>query len=730
MLITDAVIYTTEVRCFGPLLTQQFIIQTPAQKATTTSRDMGLFQGNGYKSHDDEIDAEGEIHRPTVWGKTEIIECNGEKAIEVFTSWLPSSRNSSFNTSMLSDEDQSKSSQESAKNQKHRHCRIGRCLKVGIVCFVITAIFATGLALGMVVKSSDKTHQSNSDLLANPPPAKNSHDRLPQLPEPAILNSTHGPVSQSHQLHRDEPSPTPMGSNTNVPTVRKNATNIPCTLKPTQANSYVPTSRKNTTSLPGTVEPTEANSNFANTREPTSSTVIPYLSTALPAPLPTQLPCEATQSPSEVTQDTSEPTSNTASPVIDQFSITSSPTDPFTDHPTFFPTFPPSNHQTNYPTFLPTVSRGQQEQITTAPTIPMQQGQYNNASSSVLVGAYYYPWYGNDFHHHGGYLRKFLSPRQSPSLGEYDDSLPSTVAQHLAWSRQANIGLWVTSWWGPNRLEDSNTKNVILKHKDLGDMKIALHYESTHRILQNSNGQYSIENAASDLIYMCDNYFDHPNYLKIQNRPVVFLYVARVLMEKGILDQVVSDMRKSAMNACGMDIYVSGDITFGPAPAPGVVFDPFLQFDAVTNYDMYGSMMSGSSDVYAGTNRVDKYFQEQADWQARALEHGTRFIPGVSPGFNDRGVRLQANHKALSRQLTSASVEGSLFEYAIPKAMALVDDQVQNLFMVNSWNEWHEDSQIEPCVGVATSIPDTYTNGVVYLGYGELFLDLLRNATK
>ena len=59
--------------------------------------------------------------------------------------------------------------------------------------------------------------------------------------------------------------------------------------------------------------------------------------------------------------------------------------------------------------------------------------------SPYLVGAYYYPWHKNNFHNHEGYVRKELQPKpQVPFLGEYDDSRPEIISQHLNWSRQAN----------------------------------------------------------------------------------------------------------------------------------------------------------------------------------------------------------------------------------------------------------------------------------------------------
>jgi len=79
--------------------------------------------------------------------------------------------------------------------------------------------------------------------------------------------------------------------------------------------------------------------------------------------------------------------------------------------------------------------------------------------------------------------------------------------------------------------------------------------------------------------------------------------------------------------------------------------------------------------------------------------------------------------------LTPDSPEVSLFAYSLPKAINLVDPLFANLLMVNSFNEWHEDSMIEPCVGGMTNQPTWMTNGVEYEGYGELYLDLLRNAT-
>ena len=349
------------------------------------------------------------------------------------------------------------------------------------------------------------------------------------------------------------------------------------------------------------------------------------------------------------------------------------------------------------------------------------------SNTDYLVGAYYYPWHGENFHNGGGYLRQDLIPPQQPALGEYNDSNKQVIAQHMVWFRQSNIGLLVTSWWGPNKTEDKNTKNVIMEHDDIGNLKIALHYETTGRIKDNSD----MSVPRSDIQYMWENYFDHPNYYKINGRPVLFVYVTRVLHRDGVLEEALLTMRSEA-SKCGHNLYLIGDQIFQSAPDPDDVFVPFWYFDAVTNYDVYGS--SHRPDGYAGKEAVDMYYSEQEKWREQAFKENCRYIPPVSPGYNDRSVRLENDHPPLSRRLTAESEEGSLFWYQLKKALPLVDPLVNNMILVNSFNEWHEDTQIEPAVSVGfaptTTKPELLTGGLEYVGYGELYLDILGAATS
>jgi len=267
-----------------------------------------------------------------------------------------------------------------------------------------------------------------------------------------------------------------------------------------------------------------------------------------------------------------------------------------------------------------------------------------------------------------------------------------------------------------------------MKHEHIGNLKIALHYETTGRIKDNSD----MSSARSDIEYMCQNYFDHPNYYKIDGRPVLFVYVTRILHSDGVLEEALLTMRSEA-SKCGHNLYLIGDHVFSSAPNPDDVFVPFWYFDAVTNYDVYGSQ--GRPEGYAGKEAVDEYYAEQEKWRDQALEENCQYIPPVSPGYNDRGVRLENDNPPLSRRLTPTSEEGSLFWYQLKLALPLTNSLVDNMVLVNSFNEWHEDTQIEPAVNVGpfdatTTQPDLLTGGLEYEGYGELYLDILGAATS
>ena len=356
------------------------------------------------------------------------------------------------------------------------------------------------------------------------------------------------------------------------------------------------------------------------------------------------------------------------------------------------------------------------------------QDQKSSQNDSWLVGAHYYPWYGapknnNDLGWMRKALRGRLQPRQMPALGVYNSRDTEVIGKHIEQSAYAGIDFWSVSWWGAGKREDQTLREHILPHPDAGKLKYAVLYESTGRLGSFDKPDYS--NLLPDFTYMREHLFSHPHYLKVDNKPVVFIYLTRVYFRNRGEDALAA-LRKEFPK-----LYLIGDEVFGPRYQAKYA----RQWDAVTAYDIYGQSMQNAGATRKGIERLLANYQNA---QQAAHEVGTAFVPGIAPGYNDRAVRN--GHPGRPRYFTDdpTSREGDIFRAMIEQiAKPLSDPKAQRMWTITSFNEWYEDTQIEPTAGDQpasnkddSGSGDYYTEGDRYPDYGMLYLDILRDTLK
>ncbi|MGE5432185.1 MAG: glycoside hydrolase family 99-like domain-containing protein [Syntrophomonadaceae bacterium] len=367
------------------------------------------------------------------------------------------------------------------------------------------------------------------------------------------------------------------------------------------------------------------------------------------------------------------------------------------------------------------VSCGKNE--TTAPkqeeTIRNAEMKFSSTDNRLLTGVCYYPWYTNKDHWKGDNLRENLLPSQMPVLGKYDCIDQTTISQHVKWSLQAGIDFWISSWWG----QGSSTDNVILqgqlKNPDFQkNMGYCLLYEPKDGVPINVNDTY-ISRFLSNLDYMAKNHFNSPNYLKIDNKPVLYIYLTRTM--QGDYKRLFQSADTLLQNRGYAGLYVVGDEVYWREFSQ----DHLNYMEAVTAYNPHISESWVSDPVkFVSRTKTELY----DPWMAIVNKSSKSLWVDVLPGFNDLGVRKDMQHPVIPRDSVNTFIN------FLNSAKIILKNQTVPLkvLVVTSWNEWHEDSQIEP---VAESVlpaqkPFELTKGFWYHGYGTSCLDILGNFKK
>ncbi|MCS6861476.1 MAG: glycoside hydrolase family 99-like domain-containing protein [Abditibacteriales bacterium] len=288
------------------------------------------------------------------------------------------------------------------------------------------------------------------------------------------------------------------------------------------------------------------------------------------------------------------------------------------------------------------------------------------------VLAFYYGWYGNPttsgrwvhWEEVDEQNKTIGSSTHYPALGPYDSHDPKVLAQHCRWAKEAGVTGFIVSWWAQNDFHDRGLP-LLLEAAQQAGLAVTVYFEivppheAPHR-----------ENALRDVLYLLERYGKHPAWLRVDGKPVLFIYgraIGQIKLD-GWLWVIMEANRK----------YAGGAVFIGDQISPQAA----RVFDGVHTYNPTGRTAGKSvADIRAWARAT---FPQ---WVQTAGE-GRIACVTIIPGYDDSKLGRPAPRPITARH------NGETYRALWEEAIAANPDWV----LLTSWNEWHEGSEIEPSV--------------------------------
>lgn len=185
--------------------------------------------------------------------------------------------------------------------------------------------------------------------------------------------------------------------------------------------------------------------------------------------------------------------------------------------------------------------------------------------TEILVGAHNCPLWEADQPQMWNQVLKH--PERTPALGFYSQENPEVADWETKWAVEHGVSFFVYCWYrdgqgGPVKMRfDSAIHDALFKSRYVSKMKFTIMWENQSR------GRAGVADEA-DLMqnllpFWIENYFRHASYLKLDNKPLLFIYRPEFLVQDlGGVDQVRAafDKMRQACRAAGFDgLYLLGE---------------------------------------------------------------------------------------------------------------------------------------------------------------------------
>jgi hypothetical protein len=205
--------------------------------------------------------------------------------------------------------------------------------------------------------------------------------------------------------------------------------------------------------------------------------------------------------------------------------------------------------------FLPPV------EIRKLPYLPEPQP----VKTSLLVGAHHCPLWEADRPEMWANVLKH--PERTPALGFYSQENPEVSDWETTWAVEHGVSFFIYCWYrtsqgGPVTTQFSSAIHDALFKSEFADkLKFTIMWENQSR---GRAGVADEKDLMENLLpFWVANYFKHPSYLKLDNKPVLFIYRPEFLVQDlGSVENVVKafgKMRQACREAGFAGLYLLGE---------------------------------------------------------------------------------------------------------------------------------------------------------------------------
>lgn len=304
------------------------------------------------------------------------------------------------------------------------------------------------------------------------------------------------------------------------------------------------------------------------------------------------------------------------------------------------------------------------------------------------IGASYYLYYRTNLSNwHDGHLRM-------PLLGEYRSDDSQIMRTHLEWAQEFGVDVFYVSWVGYDRDPDviyfDRNLQQLMNHAALfeTERQVAILFESADRFNREPDGTIhfdrpdNVERLLTDFEYLAEQYFEHPQFLRVDGRPVVYLY--ETLAFRGDVAGTFQQLRQHLNAHAGLELFlISSDAHPLADPEDQRNAQQARQFDGISLWAA-GYMVSGD---YGGP--YEDYLRRGNErWANFSQQNNREFMPSVIPGFDQRWVSW-GNH-------TSVPLERSPERFRERLEIVKPFLTGRRLLRIDTWNDFFENTVIEP----------------------------------